>query len=69
MIVNFYYFLVAMASFNCINRRWTQMDADARLTNLRSSAFIRGSLYFSTDQKKRKTHPLPIPGCLNRWLI
>ena len=62
MIVNFYYFLVAMASFNSINRRWTQINADARLTNLRSSAFIRGSLYFSTDQKKRKNSPKPILG-------
>ena len=66
MIVNFYYFLVAMASFNSINRRWTR---DLRRCLVNKSAFIRGSLYFSTDQKKRKTHPLPIPGCLNRWLI
>jgi hypothetical protein len=62
MIVNFYYFLVAMASFNSINRRWTRDLRRCPLTNLRSSAFIRGSLYFSTDQKKKKNSPKPILG-------
>ena len=51
MCETFYYFLVAMDS----QFHQPQMDADKRRCPVNKSAFIRGSLYFSTDQKKLKS--------------